>query len=381
MKKKKSMSGVKKRRLTKFIVFIIEIIVVIALFWGLYHWLKISGYLGRITHEDLNEENLGVNDATGTQNIALFGLDNRTMGNLSSGNADVIMVLSIDNDSKEIDMISVYRDTYLAQQEDVDGEYSYRKANAAFAYGGPEETIRMLNTNLDLDITDYVTVDFQALVDAINAVDGVKIKITDKEASLINKRIDEIAKWTGVSSSHLDGAGTYNLDGVQATAYCRLRKTALGDLGRAQRQRKVLGKLFKKVRKGGIDLAEKVIDAVVDEISTSLTDQEILSLASTVVVNKYNIGDTAGFPFDMTTATISGAGSVDIPCTLESNVQELFEKIFGNEDYTVSSKVKEISNYIINRTGKDENDAANYALEDDELSDKDSSGSDSEDSK
>ncbi|MCR4842895.1 MAG: LCP family protein, partial [Eubacterium sp.] len=267
---------------------------------------------------------------------------------------------------------------YLAQQDEVDGEYHYRKANAAFAYGGAEEAIRMLNTNLDLNITDYVTVDFQALIDTIDIVGGIEITITEDEAALINTYIDELENWTDGSSSHLDGAGTYTLDGIQATAYCRIRKTAKGDFGRAQRQRIVLGTLFKKVKSAGLGTVNEVIDTVFDEVETSLTNAEILGLATTCI--GYDIGDTTGFPGNLVTMTLSSAGSVDVPCTLESNLADLYEKIFDVEDYEASSTVQEISDYIINVTGCTEEDGSDYGIEDDGLSETDSDSDSDEDS-
>ncbi len=376
---KKPLSPVKKRRRKKLIIFIIELIVLLVLAAALFVWLK----LGKINHEDIDEQSLGISDEVDTEllngytNIALFGLDNRTMGKLESGNSDTIMILSIDNSSGEINLVSVYRDTIMAQQEEEDGEFSYRKANAAFSYGGSEEAVRMLNTNLDLNITDYVTVDFQALIDAIDAVGGIEMEVTAKEAKLMNKYIAELEEWTGVSSTTLAGEGTYTLDGVQATAYCRIRKTALGDFGRAQRQRKVLGALFKKVRSGGLVTANAVVDAVVDEISTTLTNTEILALAANCI--GYSIGDTAGFPYNLTTGTY-GIGSIDVPCTLETNVQALYKSLFGEENYEVSSTVQEISTHIINYTGCDEDDATTYNIEDDGLSESTDSTDNTEDS-
>ena len=368
---KKRVSPVRKRRKRKLVLFIIEIIVFLVLLLALFFWLKLQ----KINHTSLDEEALGAVDSellTGYTNIALFGLDNRSMGNLSSGNSDVIMVMSIDNSSGEINLVSVYRDTFLAQSEsDSDTSYSYRKANAAFSNGGVEEAIRMLNTNLDLNITDYVTVDFQALIDAIDIVGGVEITLTDSEVSLINTYIDELEEWTGGSSTHISSAGTYTLDGIQATAYCRIRHTGNGDFGRAQRQRKVLAGLFSKVKSSGLVTANKVIDAVLPEVETSLTSTEIVALATKVI--GYDIGNTSGFPFDLVTGSYTGVGSIDIPCTLESNVTELYSFLFGVDDYTPSETVQEISSYIENYTGKSESDAVDYGIEDDELSTSDDS--------
>ena len=359
------LSAVKKKRKKKLIIFIIELVIFLILLGVLFIWLKLE----KINHTSLDEDALGVSDEinaellTGYTNIALFGLDNRTMGNLESGNSDTIMILSIDNSDGELNLVSVYRDTYLAQQDEDDSEYTYRKANAAFAYGGAEEAIRMLNTNLDLNITDYVTVDFQALIDAIDTVGGIEITLTDEEVKLINKRIDELEEWTGGSSTHISSSGTQTLDGIQATAYARLRKTSKGDFGRAQRQRKVLKALFEKVKSSGITTANKVIDVVLPEVSTSLTNTEILALATTCI--GYEIGETSGFPFDVSTGTYNGSSLV-VPCTLESNVRELYKTLFDTDEYEPSSTVEEISSYIENYTGLSEDDAVDYGVDDDE---------------
>ncbi len=364
------MSRVKKRRRNKLIFFILEIVIFIVLLGALFIWHK-AGQLGGL--DKLNPENLGRSDELDEDlledyvSIAIFGLDNRTMGNLSSGNSDVIMVATIDNKNSQIKLTSVYRDTLLAQQKEEDGEYRYRKANAAFSEGGAQEAVRMLNKNMDLDITDYVTVDFKALVDAVDAVGGIEMEINDAEAGLINKYIDELQQWTGTSSSHLDGAGTYEMDGVQATAYCRIRKTALGDFGRAQRQRKVLAALFKKVKSSGLSTLNKVFDAVSDEIASTLSGTEIIGLGAKCIT--YDVGKTAGFPYDLYTHEYSGIGSVDVPCTLESNVKEFYSLIYNEDDYEPSSDVSQISQYIQSYTGTDETSAADYNIEDDGVSD------------
>lgn len=106
------------------------------------------------------KEKLDLGD--GYTNIALFGVDSRE-GNLGAGSrSDCIIVASLNNQTKEIRMVSIYRDTLLNLS---DG--TYQKCNAAYSYGGPQMAINMLNMNLDLDIEDYVTVDFSAIADGI----------------------------------------------------------------------------------------------------------------------------------------------------------------------------------------------------------------------
>lgn len=359
----------RRRRIGKIIFLILEILVILVLIAGLYIWSK----LDELNRTTVDETSVGISEeideelVQGYTNIALFGLDTRDSdASLATGRSDTIMVVSINNDTSEIRMISVYRDTYLGI-DDGEGNLSYKKANSAYASYGAEGAIRMLNQNLDLDITDYVTVDFYALVEVVDLMGGVELEITEAEAEVINKWIDATSEIVGVESSHISGAGTYVCDGVQATAYCRIRSTSGGDFTRAQRQRKVLAQLFKSARSSSLSTLNSVIDAVLPDVETSLSNAEILSLASRLV--NYSLADTSGFPFDLTTATYDTVGSVDVPCTLATNVTQLYEFFFEEEDYEPSSTVQNISYTIIMNTGIYEDDAVDYGIEDDELAD------------
>jgi anionic cell wall polymer biosynthesis LytR-Cps2A-Psr (LCP) family protein len=130
-------------------------------------------------NEDLNSQT--VEKMTGYTNIALFGLDNRSVGNYAWGNSDTIMIASINNDTKEVKLVSVYRDTYLSI-----GEGKFNKANSAYNLGGVERAVKMLNANLDLSITDYVCVDWAALIEAIDALGGIELQVTKQEVYYIN---------------------------------------------------------------------------------------------------------------------------------------------------------------------------------------------------
>jgi len=167
-------------------------------------------------NDDIEQEVLEVTEKFRT--IAVFGLDNRSNGKFNSGNSDVIIIVTIDNETHEVKMCSVYRDTYL----DI-GEGKFRKCNAAFSKGGPQAAISMLNKNLDLNISDYVTVDFNAVVECIDLVGGVEMTITDEEAHYMKGYVKELNELTGNTTEVPEMGGTYNLDGVQATAYARIR--------------------------------------------------------------------------------------------------------------------------------------------------------------
>ena len=144
------------------------------------------------------KQNKEVDLGDGYTNVALFGVDSRD-GNLGKGNrTDCIIVASLNNETKEIKMVSVYRDTLLDLSEG-----TYQKCNAAYSYGGPVTAINMLNMNLDLDIQDYVTVDFGAISDAIDLLGGVEIDVTDEEAKYLNKYLQETANSAGKEANFL----------------------------------------------------------------------------------------------------------------------------------------------------------------------------------
>ncbi len=357
----------KKQRKRKRIILLVEVIVVLVLLLCLAVWLKLSkiNQTGKLDEDELSINEL--NDETkellsGYTNIALFGLDNRSNGSYGSGNSDSIMIASIDNDTHEVKLVSVYRDTYLNVYDD-----SFKKCNSAYAKKGVEGAVAMLNQNLDLDIKEYVAVDFNAMVEVIDLLGGVDIEVTTEEAGYMKVYIDELQQVTGVQSSYVTGGGVCTLDGIQATAYCRVRYTAGDDFKRAERQRTVLSAMAEKAKKADLSTLNKIIDAVFDDIDTSLTSADIIGLAA--YVSQYEIADTSGFPFSQTTMTLGKKGSIVVPTTLESNVKILHAYLFGEENYQPSSTVTALSKQIISDTGKTESDgntySADYSPEDD----------------
>lgn len=314
------------------------------------------------------KQNKEVDLGEGYTNVALFGVDSRD-GNLGKGNrTDCIIVASLNNETKEIKMVSVYRDTLLDLSEG-----TYQKCNAAYSYGGPVMAINMLNMNLDLDIQDYVTVDFGAISDAIDLLGGVEIDVTDEEAKYLNKYLQETANSAGKEAHFLDSGGHLLLDGAQATTYARIRSTAGGDFTRTERQRLVIEKMFEKALTADLGTINAIIDAVFPQVSTSFTLQEILTYAS--AYSQYTLGDNIGFPIDQTTDTLSGLGSIVIPQDLVSNVTQLHEFLFGTTDYTPSSTVQTINANIISTV----NSAGSASSSDSDYDDSDEYYDDSED--
>lgn len=281
----------------------------------------------------------------GYRNIALFGVDARD-GDLGKGTrSDTIMIASINLDTHEIKLVSVYRDTYLNLGND-----AYNKCNGAYAKGGPEQAITMLNMNLDMDITDYVTVGFSGLIEAIDALGGVEIEVTEAEINHLNNYQLCMSEEMGVDYIPVTETGKQTLNGMQATAYCRIRYTKGDDFKRAERQRDVLGAMIIKAKDAPLTSLKDAVTAVLPSINTSLGVNEILSVLGTVA--EYNVVASEGFPFEGERAptTVGSKGACIVPTTLEENVIMLHELLYTEENYTPSKQVKELSGEIALQT-------------------------------
>ncbi len=274
----------------------------------------------------------------GYHNIALFGVDARD-GQLGRGTrSDTIIIASINLDTQEIKLVSVFRDTYLNLSND-----SYNKCNAAYAQGGPEQAISMLNMNLDLDITDYVTVGFGGLIDSIDALGGIEMEIQDAEISHLNNYQLTMAEELGVDYTPIEHSGKQLLNGMQATAYCRIRYTKGDDFRRAERQRDVLTAMVEKAKEASVSSLKEMVTAILPEVETSLGVNDIVSVLGTVA--GYNVVASDGFPFEdgRVGATVGSKGSCVIPVDLTDNVTALHELLYPGTEYQPSQQVHSIS--------------------------------------
>lgn len=338
----------KPRKKRRKVLFILEIIVLLLFIGGLYVYGQISAKLDKIDIQetDLQEQDIVTNDQapqmTGYTTYALFGLDHRSKNEkLNTENSDTIIIASINNDTKAVKLVSVYRDTLLNVKDD-----TYSKANAAYALGGPAQAVNMLNTNLDLNIADYVSIDFDALVTVIDCLGGLDIPLSYAEIVHMNNYCVETAEETGKSYTPVELpepkpedqeaiVGTYHLNGVQATSYCRIRYTASLDMGRTERQRRVIQMIVDKAKKAGLSTIFDIMDQVFPMVKTSVSKTEILKLIPAMI--GYCIDETTGFPQDYKFATVKG--SVIVPTTLDSNVLKLHQFLYGNTNYTPTQDV------------------------------------------
>lgn len=346
LKRGDKMARKKKKRFHLF-RFLFEVLVLIILAAGLFIAFKFT----KLTKGELDEDNLVKNESIAGdeldrmnryKDIALFGIDSREGALESGANSDTIMICSINKETKEIKLVSVYRDSYLDTTE---GEY--RKCTEVYSIGGAQQAISMLNKNLDLNITDYVTVNFQAVVKIVDLFGGIDMNLTEGEAQWINNYLVEGREVLGMECDDVPGPGMQHLNGMQALAYSRIRAIGL-DYERTERQRKVVEQLFNKMRSTSIFDLNTMIDTVLPLVSTSLSTVEILSLVPGI--GSYKMGETQGFPFEKTTAVLS-AGDCVIPVNLAQNVSELHGFLYGTNGYVPSAVVQQISGEIADATG------------------------------
>ncbi len=331
---------------------IVEVII-LGLMLVAYSLYYVDSKIEKINKVEIDEKDLSINeelDVTNQENyktVALFGVDARDVDNLGQGTrSDSIMIASINNETKEVKIVSIYRDTLLEVEN---GSGLTAKVNAAYSYGGPQLAIKTLNANLDLQITDFVTVNFLGLTKAIDDLGGITVHIEENELPTLNLAITEQIAVTGIYSDGVFSTGDVLLNGTQATAYARIRSTDQGDITRTERQRDVLSKVYAKAKSSDIATIDNIIDDVFPQIATSLAEDEIKALAKEVF--EYQLGDTVGFPFAYTPITHETKGSIIVPADLSANVSALHEFLFGETGYVPTGKVQSISSSIQNETG------------------------------
>lgn len=326
---------------------ILLVLVLILILGGLYLYRTLSRLQAGVPIDaKVNDEVSSDVYMMGYTNIALFGVDS-TEGALLSGNnrSDMIMVASINDLTGEVKLVSVYRDTMLRISDDI-----ITKCNAAYAYGGPEQAVNMLNRNLDLNITDYATVGFGGLADVIDLLGGIELEITEDEIHYLNDYQSTMAEPLGKAYIPIEAAGVQTVNGLQATAYCRIRYTAGDDFRRTERQRTVLMQTLAKAKSSSPKQIAQITELMSDEVSTSLSKAKMLELMAQMI--RMDVTDTVGFPASdkITTAMIEGQSFV-VPVDLKANVIWLHGLLFEDSNYQVSDEVAEISQKITAITG------------------------------
>ncbi len=336
----------KGRGLKIALIILLLILVIIAAIFGGAYWY-VEDKLGKMQQVKISDEELQINDEveeslSGYRNIAIFGVDSRS-SNLGKGNrSDCIIIASINEKTKEVKLASVYRDTYVQIQG-----HGLDKINHAYSYGEAPLALGTLNTNLDLNVKEFVTVNFDAVAEAVDELGGVQINVEQNEIEYLNMYQIETSKVTGKEIKQVTKSGLQTLNGVQAVSYGRIRYTAGGDYKRTERMRDVIEAMLKKLQTKSIGEINTLLDNILPKIYTNISTGSIISEIPSIT--KYKITDSIGWPYNTKGKTMTLW--YGIPITLESNVVQLHQELFGESDYKVSDTIKEISNKIIEKTG------------------------------
>lgn len=363
-KKNKSVRRRRKRR----VLFGIELFVLLILVGGLFIYAKVNEKMNKLDIDtssdeaskvEVNEAVVGSKTLKGFTNIALFGVDNRKE-DVKSGQSDTTIIASINNDTKEVKLVSLYRDTYLNIGND-----KYTRCNAAYNNGGPTQAMSMINTNLDLNITNYVAVNFKALATAIDCLGGLDVDMTYVEIKNMNDYSVETAEVTGMEYEPIEMPeypgddkqeseilGSFHLNGVQATSYCRIRYTSGWDMKRTERQRYIISLIVEKAKKASLSTLNDIMDQVFPMIATDFSKSDLIKLGMGIL--SYKLGETSGFPnSSLMGDEVKNAIGLDcvVPITLETNVKALHQFLFGDQAYEPSDIVTQRSDYIAGHTG------------------------------
>ena len=328
------------------ILFTIILIFVITVFTTAYFYLQSK--LGKIDYVDLKSSeitiNNGIDNSLATyRNIALLGIDARSDTFNRGNRSDCIMILSLNEKTNEVKIFSVYRDTYL----DIDG-HGLDKVTHAYSYGGPKLALSTLNKNLDLNITEFVAINFDTVRTVVDSINGITMPIDSQEVKYINNYINSLNKQFGTSSKNITTPGTYTLDGVQALAYSRIRYTDGGDYKRTERMRDVFTAVLKKAKTMNVSELNNLADTILPHVSTNINKKEITNMIPKAM--SFNINDSFGWPYQ-TYGKLINKVWYGIPLNLQNNVSQLHSALFDEENYEPTETVKNISNNIIQKTG------------------------------
>lgn len=352
MKKKKSgngNNGKKKKRIWPKVLIVLLILIGVSAA-GAYYFLDTQ--LSKFDYVETDYEEFGIDEGVadkldGYRNIAILGTDERQGESSETSRTDAIIIATVNEDTGDITLTSVMRDSYLLM-DDRYGESFLDKATHAHAFGGPVNTCKMLNQSLDLNISEFIVMDWVSVADTVDALGGITIDVQENELADLNKWGPETASNTGREWTEITSTGEQRLDGVQAATYCRIRKTSGGDPGRTERMKKVVMAVLAEAKSHPTKITN-VTDSVLPEIRTNMNTSAFTSLIPKLL--DFNISKSVGYPFNYWGGIMDDGIWYAVPTTLEENNARLHEEVFGDTDYQMSNKAAEINQKIISETG------------------------------
>lgn len=293
-----------------------------------------------VTTESVKKEEAGVSEEVINKeeeskviNIAVFGLDKN--GNGSDGRSDAMKVLSLDTESNLAKVTSFQRDTLIYIPGDIQ---DFDKLNHPYAYGGAKLAMQTLNYNFDLDLTRYVSFNFDAIEKIIDALGGIELEILPKEVSYMNGYIDS-------SGNKITSSGIQHLNGAQAMGYMRIRY-ADSDYVRMDRQTNVMKAIFTQLKTVSYPNLLTLLNDCLPYIETNLSKDEIISLGMDALkvdlgnIEQYQVPSN-GYDDINHSVSYKGYSPLYVMNSYQDLVKELHQNIYGDESYQPSSIVLE----------------------------------------
>jgi len=279
--KRKSNSKRKVILIMAIILMIISIIAIVGIIWA----------MNKVNFQGLDESNLGINqkmynglpiskeEYDSISNVLLIASDSEN-GYDKEKHADVIILLSVNQTKKTVKMISIPRDTYV----DIEGYKKY-KLNKSYSVGGEQLLVKTLNSTFDLNITEYVTVDFTGFMHIINSIGGIEMEISEAEKNYINQYSSSCYKVSGNSYKRVTSSGKITLDGEQAVTHARNRTTA-NDIARTSKHRDVMAATMNKIANMESDKILGLVDDLLKEVKTNINVMKYTGILTNIVSDR-----------------------------------------------------------------------------------------------
>ncbi len=344
------------------------IVIFLIILFGVSCYAAFQQYVGTVTTkirdtEVIKENELSCVDVEGYVNIVLLGVDSRDMSKeaLKAANTDAIIVVSMNERSKDVSVISVFRDTYLKMGE----TSTYEKINAAYYFGGAQMAMKSLNQAMDINIKKYVLFNFKMVADLVDAVGGIEVNVKEREIEELKHYTGETARYLGIEKQkRVKKAGKQKLDGVQAVAYGRIRKGVGDDFRRTSRMRTVIKKVTEKLKKKNLFQLKRIMELCLDDCKTNLSEHDMIGFAQRM--SKVNFNKSVGYPYTVKTGMLNGRSYV-FPGNLEESARKLHKEVFEDENYEPSETLLSISNYIISQAGSGGTDSSQLGKYEEEI--------------
>lgn len=289
-----------------------------------------------------------VSNMEGYRNILVLGVDE------NGYNTDVIIIVSINNETGEIRMVSVLRDTLMRFEEGTKA-YPYGKANDQYN-AGISETVSMFNRNFGLNIREYVVVNWFGVATCVNQLGGIEMELPNnsKFISEFNGYLTAVNEKTGIWAPQIWEPGVHNMSGTQVVAYCRIRHVGM-DWGRAANQRIAIEKMLEKAKSfakiGDFGTLIRVAQTALGNITTNMKLPDIMYLAMNIA--NYSMGETKQFPENMASTGVSllaskyGLVDVLVAADFAGEVKKMHAFLFDETDYVPSSFIQSISDEML----------------------------------